>query len=107
MSKKTSALADLDITAEGLNQQDGLAERIARNRAAKAPDAAAPAPASVKPDHNAWRKNKSLLQVLVDEDSHVELSIIAKRRRSTLSKITKEALNDWLAAHGHTLRLPE
>jgi len=115
MSKRPSRLIDLDITSEGFAQQDGLAERLARQRgrggdetttgakpSLASPDQRAPTPAR---DANAWRRGKSLLQVAIDEDIHVELSIIAKRRRLTLSQLTKDALNDWLAAHGHELRV--
>ena len=37
----------------------------------------------------------------------MELSILAKRRRMTLSRLVKDALNQWLDRHGHALRLPE
>lgn len=109
MSKKSTALADMDIVSEGLNQQDGLAERVARARAQKAaPTTTAEQHVPVRAaDPNAYRRGKALLQVMVEEDAHMELSVIAKRRRSTLSRITKEALNDWLEKHGHTLRLPD
>lgn len=115
MTKRKSPLEDLDITSEGLAQQDGLAERLARQRGRggdhttnrpkptpASPDRHSPAPIR---DANAWRRGKSLLQVAIEEDTHVELSIIAKRRRLTLSQLTKDALNDWLAAHGHELRI--
>ena len=48
---------------------------------------------------------KALIQVAVAEDAHVELSIIAKRRRLTLSAVVKAALNEWLERHGHVLRM--
>jgi len=122
MARKSTALADLDIAAEGLSQQDGLAERIMRSRVAKietpqlAPNPAAfgevqpaPAPARAKPAKrdNAWRKDKALIQVAVSSDSHIELAILAKRRRIPLSDLVREAVNDWLAARGHTLRITE
>jgi len=122
MAKKSTALADLDIAAEGLSQQDGLAERIMRSRVAKletpqpVPNPAAfgeaqpvPAPARAKPAKrdNAWRKDKALIQVAVSSDSHIELAILAKRRRIPLSDLVREAVNDWLAARGHTLRITE
>ena len=107
-AKRPSRLADLDIESEGLTQQDGLAERLARqrNRAGEATEekAASRTPPLAR-DANAWRRGKSLLQVAIDEDTHVELSIIAKRRRLTLSQLTKDALNDWLKAHGHELKI--
>jgi hypothetical protein len=37
----------------------------------------------------------------------MELSILAKRRRITLSQLVKGALNQWLDSHGHALRLPD
>ena len=97
MARKPTALADLDIEGEALSQQDGLAERIARKRSlsggsdqSKAADighdkpletgrasVATTANVSGSRDPNAWRKNKSLLQVAIDEESHVELSILA------------------------------
>ena len=43
-------------------------------------------------DPNSWRRGKSLVQVAIPEDAHVELSIIAKRRRMTLSQVVKAAL---------------
>ena len=116
MARKRSALAALDIVGEGLAQQDGLAERLARQRAARgAAEVAANAggrgeetsePAT-PPDHNAWRRGKALLQVAIPQDVHLELSILAKRRRMTLSQLVKAALNQWLDSHGHALRLPE
>ena len=43
----------------------------------------------------------------IPQDIHLELSILAKRRRMTLSQVVKAALNQWLDSHGHALRLPE
>ncbi len=111
MARKPSALAGLDIAGEGLAQQDGLAERLARQRSTKG--GAAPPKASTEgsgtgaQDRNAWRRGKSLIQVAVPEDIHVELSILAKRRRTNMSRLVKDALNDWLAAHGQSLRIPD
>ena len=124
MARKRSALAALDIVGEGMAQQDGLAERLARQRAARsaadpriADEAASSDPvpntalgataAAQTTDHNAWRRGKALLQVAIPQDIHLELSILAKRRRMTLSQVVKGALNQWLDSHGHTLRLPE
>ena len=117
MARRPTALADLDIEGEGLAHQDGLAERIAKKRSRQPGDeqsTAEPAPplatarqAPAPRDANAWRRGKSLLQVAIPEDIHVELSIIAKRRRITLSQLVKMALNDWLPAHGHQLQIPE
>jgi hypothetical protein len=106
-AKRPSRLAELDIESEGLTQQDGLAERLARQRgrAGEGAEDAAARPSAPARDANAWRRGKSLLQVAIDEDTHVELSIIAKRRRLTLSQLTKDALNDWLKAHGHELKI--
>ena len=109
MAKKPSALAGLDIAGEGLAQQDGLAERLARQRVDKG------AAGAMKPeqgrgevgDRNAWRRGKALIQVAVPEDIHVELSVLAKRRRINMSRLVKDALNDWLAAHGQALRIPD
>lgn len=110
-TRKSTALADLDIEQEGLAQQDGLAERLARQRARPPGEAsAAPSPQppdEVRRDPNAWRRGKALVQVAIPEDIHVELSIVAKRRRLTMSKLVKEAVNDWLQARGYTLRLPD
>jgi hypothetical protein len=116
MARKATTLAALDIVGEGLAQQDGLAERLARQRAIgqgragegvrpAAPEAAAPS--AQGPDRNAWRRGKALLQVALPEEAHMELSILAKRRRMTLSQLVKDALNQWLDSHGHALRLPE
>lgn len=111
MAKKSSALAELDIAGEGLAQQDGLAERLARQRAIKGPSSTTEISSerngTVGQDHNAWRRGKSLIQVAVPEDIHVELSILAKRRRMNMSRLVKDALNDWLAAHGQALRIPD
>jgi hypothetical protein len=57
-------------------------------------------------DHNAWRKGKSLMQVALPDDIHMELSILAKRKRATLSDLVKDALNLWLKTNGHELRVP-
>ena len=105
MPRKSSPLASLDIVGEGRAQQDGLAERLARQRvtAAPSPEPAAPRP----PAHNAWRRGKALVQVAIPEEAHMELSILARRRRMTLSQLVKSALNQWLDSHGHALRLPE
>lgn len=112
MTKKPSALAGLDIVSEGLAQQDGLAERLARQRATKGSTALPAKPpenrnAGNNTDHNAWRRGKALIQVAVPEEIHVELSILAKRRRTNMSRLVKDALNDWLAAHGQALRIPD
>ena len=112
MARKATTLASLDIMGEGLAQQDGLAERLARQRATATP--AHTAPATQTPvqtpagrEHNAWRRGKALIQVAIPEEAHLELSILAKRRRITLSQLVKDALNQWLDSHGHALRLPE
>jgi hypothetical protein len=117
MARRPTALADLDIEGESLAHQDGLVERIAKQRGQRLPEAeseggnkqtAAQSKAPLPPrDPNAWRRGKSLVQVAIPEDTHVELSIIAKRRRMTLSQVVKSALNDWLSAHGHQLRIPD
>jgi hypothetical protein len=109
MARKPSALAGLDIAGEGLAQQDGLAERLSRQRADR------DAGGVLRPEqgrgeagnHNAWRRGKALIQVAVPEEIHVELSILAKRRRTNMSRLVKDALNDWLAAHGQALRIPD
>jgi hypothetical protein len=106
MARKPSMLAALDIAAEGLAQQDGLAERLARQRAATPPPGPEK-PAAPAANHNSWRRGKALLQVAIPEEAHMELSILARRRRMTLSQLVKDALNQWLDAHGHALRLPE
>jgi hypothetical protein len=118
MAKKTSSLADLDIEQEGLAQQDGLAERLARQRGQHTEQATvqqplvpvesgAPQPRLATKDANAWRRGKALLQVALPEELHVELSIIAKRRRITLTQMTREALNAWLANHNYQIRIPD
>ena len=109
MARKPSPLAALDIVAEGLAQQDGLAERLARQRASRQAPEPSPQPeAPAAPaGHNDWRRGKALLQVALPEDVHLELSILAKRRRLTLSRLVKAALNEWLDRHGHALRIPE
>jgi hypothetical protein len=109
MTKKPSALAGLDIAGEGLAQQDGLAERLARQRAGKSvANVMKPEPRRGEVgDHNAWRRGKALIQVAVPEEIHVELSVLAKRRRINMSRLVKDALNDWLAAHGQALRIPD
>ena len=121
MARKPSALASLDIVGEGLAQQDGLAERLSRQRAARA-TAERPVDATIADlrlpatpatdgragkDHNAWRRGKALLQVAIADDVHLELSILAKRRRMTMSQLVKEALNQWLDGHGYALRVPD
>ena len=104
MARKPSALAVLDIVAEGAAQADGLAARLARNRAAgRTP----PQDGAAADGRNAWRRGKTLLQVALPEDVHLELSILAKRRRLPLSRLVKAALNEWLEHHGHALRVPE
>ena len=114
MARKSSALASLDIVSEGMAQQDGLAERLARARSAGdrkdvpvAVDKPATGSAATMRDHNAWRRGKALLQVALPDEAHLELSILAKRRRMTLSQLVKEALNQWLDSHGHALRVSE
>lgn len=102
MARKPSGIAGLDIIAEGRAQQDGLAERLARQRAATTAPVTMP-----ERGHNAWRRGKALLQVAIPEEAHLELSILAKRRRITLSQLVKDALNQWLDSHGHALRLPD
>jgi len=117
MARKPSALADLDITSEGLAHQDGLAERIAKQRGqspassansghAAEPQAATRTSPPVR-DANAWRRGKGLVQVAIPEDAHIELSIIAKRRRIALSQLVKSALNEWLTSHGYPLQIPK
>jgi hypothetical protein len=107
MARKPSAIAALDIVAEGRAQPDGLAERLARSRAARAPVASAPSSPAARVERNAWRRGKTLLQVALPEQVHLELAILAKRRRLTLSRLVKSALNEWLERHGHALRVPE
>jgi len=106
MARK-STLAALDIAAEGLAQQDGLAERLARQRASRDAERSGAGEGAPAPDRNAWRRGKALIQVAIPEDAHMELSILAKRRRITLSQLVKGALNQWLDTHGHALRLPD
>jgi hypothetical protein len=117
MARKPTALADLDIAGEGLTHQDGLAERLARQRSQRSTETTPEPPSAPPPAHpqiparlrdpNSWRRGKSLVQVAIPEDAHVELSIIAKRRRMTLSQVVKAALNDWLTKHGYPLQLPD
>lgn len=112
MARKISALAGLDIVGEGMAQQDGLAERLARSRAGKGTAGQAmPTKGGngeiATADHNSWRRGKALIQVALPEEIHVELSILAKRRRINMSRLVKEALNDWLLAHGQSLRIPD
>lgn len=120
MARRPSALAELDIEREGLAHQDGLAERLTRQRAKREGEPSTtvqtPAPSSepqagpssiAAPDRNAWRRGKSLIQVAIPEDLHVELGVIAKRRRITLSQMVKAALNDWLEKHDHRIRIPD
>ena len=117
MARKTTALADLDIESEGLTHQDGLAERLAKQRSQRSAEnlqEIVPEPARAEAgrslpqrDPNAWRRGKSLVQVAIPEDAQIELSVIAKRRRMTLSQVVKAALNDWLSRHGHHLHIPD
>src|ERR1700688_5079931 len=58
-------------------------------------------------DRNAWRQGKALLQVAIPGDAHIELSVLAKRRRMPLSQLVKSALNLWLETHSHTLRITD
>jgi len=135
MARKT-ALADLDIVSEALSQQDGLAERIARARGqrveqvlvdAPAPEIAQPMPpdnVAAEPkkeavpigpirrgrtgkDPNAWRVGKALLQVAIPIDAHIELAVLAKRRRIAVSDLVRSAMNEWLEKHGHALRITD
>lgn len=124
MTRKETALASLDIAGEGLAQEDGLAERLMRQRSSR-PEATTrplqrdtpPSPTpqranekhspSVKHDRNAWRQGKALLQVAIPGDAHIELSVLAKRRRIPLSQLVKSALNLWLETHSHTLRITD
>ena len=125
MARRSRAIANLDIEAEGLAQPDGLAERLQRNRETRtttvsaitsptkgAAQPADPASAVNMPPgrsggrgRNDWRNGKAMVQVALDEEMHTELSIIAKRRRMTLSQLAREAMNLWLETHGHTLRI--
>jgi hypothetical protein len=123
MTRKETALASLDIVGEGLAQEDGLAERLMRQRSSK-PEATTrplqretpPSPMpqranekhspSAKHDRNAWRQGKALLQVAIP-GAHIELSVLAKRRRMPLSQLVKNALNLWLETHSHSLRITD
>jgi hypothetical protein len=124
MTKKETALASMDIVSEGLAQEDGLAERLMRQRSSKAEGTtrafqqvtqALPTPERgnekhslpAKHDRNAWRQGKALLQVAIPGDAHIELSVLAKRRRMPLSQLVKSALNLWLETHSHTLRITD
>ena len=124
MTAKQTALASLDIVSEGLAQQDGLAERLTRQRSSKSgsvaqvptPDTtpATPSeqrrgndPAHSKDDRNAWRRGKALLQVAIPNDVHIELSVLAKRRQVQLSHIVRTAINLWLEKHSYALRIPD
>jgi hypothetical protein len=122
---KSPPLADLDIEAEAITHTDGLASRVARARgqpelnpppapqargraaSRKAADQAAVEPTQGSVGHNAWRRDKAMLMVPMPEDIHVELAIVAKQRRTTMSAITREALNAWLEAHGYNFRVPQ
>lgn len=124
MTRKETALASLDIVSEGLAQEDGLAERLMRQRSSK-PEGTPRAlqripPPSPTPEHgnekhshpakhdrNAWRQGKALIQVAIPGDAHIELSVLAKRRRMPLSQLVKSALNLWLETHSHTLRITD
>ena len=106
-AKRPSRLAELDIESEGRTQQDGMAARLARrrNRAGEGMDdkAAARQPQPAR-DANAWRRGKALLQVAIDEDIHVELSIIAKRRRPIDQGCAERlAQGTWARAEDHQL----
>ena len=124
MTAKQTAIASLDIMSEGLAQQDGLAERLTRQRSSKSSSVtrvptldSPPAPAfeqargddsvSPKNDHNAWRRGKALLQVAIPNDVHIELSVLAKRRQVQLSHIVRSAINLWLEKHSYALRIPD
>jgi hypothetical protein len=124
MTRKETALASLDIVSEGLAQEDGLAERLMRRRSSKDEDTTrvsqqvtrpSPGPErgneirspAAKYDRNAWRQGKALLQVAIPGDAHIELSVLAKRRRMPLSQLVKSALNLWLETHSHTLRITD
>jgi hypothetical protein len=124
MTAKPTALASLDIVSEGLAQQDGLAERLTRQRSSKSggivpvvKQDSAPSPTSEqgrkedsifsKNDHNAWRRGKALLQVAIPNDIHIELGVLAKRRQIQLSHIVRAAINLWLEKHSYTLRIPD
>lgn len=124
MTRKETALASLDIVSEGLAQEDGLAERLMRQRSSKpegTPRALQRIPPplptpehgnekhshTAKHDRNAWRQGKALIQVAIPGDAHIELSVLAKRRRMPLSQLVKSALNLWLETHSHTLRITD
>jgi len=124
MTAKQTAIASLDIMSEGLAQQDGLAERLTRQRSSKSSSATpvptlrnAPSPAPEagrkdnsdysKNDRNAWRRDKALLQVAIPNDVHIELSVLAKRRQVQLSHIVRAAINLWLEKHSYPLRIPD
>jgi hypothetical protein len=124
MTRKETALASLDIVSEGLAQEDGLAERLIRQRSSKpegttralqrkTPPSLMPEPGnekhstSAKHDRNAWRQGKALLQVAIPGDAHIGLSVLAKRRRMPLSQLVKSALNLWLETHSHILRITD
>ena len=124
MTAKQTALASLDIMSEGLAQQDGLAERLTRQRSSKSSTVtrvptldSPPSPkseqgrgdesVSPKNDRNAWRKGKALLQVAIPNDAHIELSVLAKRRQVQLSHIVRAAINLWLEKHSYALRIPD
>jgi hypothetical protein len=123
MTTKQTALASLDIMSEGLAQQDGLAERLTRQRSSKSTSAARVAtpdnpPPAFEPgrggdlasstgNHNAWRRGKALVQFTIPPDAHIELGVIAKRRRIDLSGIGRQALNLWLEKHSYTLRISD
>jgi hypothetical protein len=122
MTAKQTALASLDIMSEGLAQQDGLAERLTRQRSSKstsgAPKLDSPPPqalergrggdpATTRDEHNAWRRGKALLQVAIPNDAHIELSVLAKRRQVQLSHIVRAAINLWLEKHSYALRIPD
>jgi len=124
MTAKQTALASLDIMSEGLAQQDGLAERLTRQRSSKSTSVtrvqtldSPPSPkseqgrgdesVSPKNDRNAWRKGKALLQVAIPNDAHIELSVLAKRRQVQLSHIVRAAINLWLEKHSYALRIPD
>jgi hypothetical protein len=124
MTTKQTALASLDIMSEGLAQQDGLAERLTRQRSTKStsvtrvPMSDSPPPPAFEPgregdlapsksDRNAWRRGKALVQFTIPPDAHIELAVIAKRRRIDFSDIGRAALNLWLEKHSYTLRIPD
>jgi hypothetical protein len=124
MTTKQTALASLDIMSEGLAQQDGLAERLTRQRSSKsttvtrAPTPDTPPPAAFEPnsgnnlvpsngDRNGWRRGKALVQFTIPPDAHIELGVIAKRRRIDVSDIGRAAINLWLEKHSYALRIPD